>query len=1190
MTVPTAKAFRQQVLKPADGVFLFHARAIERLIEAQLGTRLLGVSVPDLPYYLMPRADFLLGLETENAEALSVIEGLRLPRYVILLPSPPQLRLERRGLRRLQLDYWARAFEAEVARSWQDGRDHDRAYERFGARGLRDLIGAQGFAEVRDVLDRDGVTLPIWEDDLVCRSFAAMVVRLRYFAPGARGFFFPAARVWSQIDDWLIASGLDLPRPAEGKRLPGLLVRCRPGNAQLPSDPPLLPTGLPFGDSDPDLAQTEPKARRDRLARRLPDPSRSASTVTAGTGQELEQACLAALQRGAQRQLGGRVGQGSTAGLRAWLRRRLADALLSTRSAKADHAKRRAGPRNLALTALEEQMALARRSEDNDRFAVTLRALAAARRLVRGLLHPEADLPPPIEQFIAEQEGRAEAQMAASLAAKWKLSDGTAAGLRDLIARLAADDRRPSGSAAARAILRHLDQVLAERDSDYYRLRIGHWLLQPSRQALREILPFQSLLKSLRALDASRQQLEALPWALADLERFSAILGALTNSVTDRLEAQINPRLELAMREADFVPRNHRETVAAQKMRLELLDVIKRRRHLKFTDVRDIVARNILRLPDPTLRELVSGDRLARFDRTASRALPGVYRSGAFYIKGLQQLGAPLFGTDPGRWILSHLLLPFGSAFLVLKTLDLLVALVAHDEQAVQLATPTTVFLSGALVNLVVHSRVGRRLAAAFWAGTRALLRFLLFDGLRQLLRWGPMARLMKTGLVRALWGSLIHPLLIGTLPLLPVIALATLIDAVPVEPGLWLAGIAFALGTLARNTPAGRRFLDDLSTDVGLYLRRLNQTLLIGLIQRLLYFFKETMRRLAQWLNRVDEALTLQVGERPHRLLLKVTLAPMWRFAETLIEFYLTVLVEPQVNPVKHFPIVTIGHKLMLPFLPAITVALVDITGAVLPKFISYPFVTLTIALLPGLFGFLVWELKEDWRLYQANHRRGTPEDAAGVGAEIGVEPAIVGAHGETMAGLMMRGFHRGTLPKGFDRLRQVIGEEIREQLPYPSRLRRAQRHLEEVQYAMCVFFERELTFALREHRYDPECALQHVETGRPRIATHLVELQADLYLGPNEAPPSRPAPVADLARHDHLKLRVSISQQGTGIRVAAELQGASAHLSRDCWSRVLEDLRVFAGRAGAPMCQIDIAVPAATPRPHRAAALVPC
>ncbi|MCF7990738.1 MAG: sulfite exporter TauE/SafE family protein, partial [Thiohalocapsa sp.] len=229
MSTVTAKAFRQEILKPAEGLFLFHARAIERLIEEQLGERLRGVSIPDLPYYLMDKQHFLEGLETENAEALSVIEGLRLPNYVILLPSPSDQGLDEHSFARLRRDYWARSFEAEVARAWQMSRDDNQDAASYGAAALLDLVGEHAFAEIRDVLDRDGVTLPIWDDELVCRSFVAMVTRLRYFAAGARGFYFPAVRVWPEIDRWLSSSGLDLPEPLSKQRLPMLLMRSRPG-------------------------------------------------------------------------------------------------------------------------------------------------------------------------------------------------------------------------------------------------------------------------------------------------------------------------------------------------------------------------------------------------------------------------------------------------------------------------------------------------------------------------------------------------------------------------------------------------------------------------------------------------------------------------------------------------------------------------------------------------------------------------------------------------------------------------------------------------------------------------------------------------------------------------------------------------------------------------------------------------
>ena len=1251
MSTASAKAFRQHILKPAEGIFLFHARAIERLIQEQFGTRLQDVSIPNLPYYLMPRQEFLFGLETENTEALSVIEGLRLPNYVILLPSPVDQGLEDRGFRRLRHDYWARGFEAEVARAWHMARDDNQDFDLYGAQALKTLVGEHAFAEIRDVLDRDGMTLSIWDDFLVCRSFVATVVRLRYFAPGARGFFFPAIDAWSEIDHWLSASGLDLPEPLQANRMPMLLVRSRPGGGDLPTEVPLLPTALPFGCSDPDLPRAIAAAQTPVSPKALPNlmPEVTVSPVAADVGERddtgaaahelattLEQRCMEALGRGfrIRRRRGwmrrSRDGLGD-------LGRRLVGRLLllpgiddigfpilgpKGRGGRRERWHQRLHDLDLAL--FERAVGCAQRAEFEDRFALALRYLAEARRLAQRLNQrltqrlddhrnrPERSLPAAVERTIAERELAAEADLANLLAAKWKLDPTSATEIRTLIGRLAAEDRRRYGSTPARALLSALEQVLLEGGNDYFELRPVTWLLTLTRTRMRQVLPFQSLLQALRALEIGHQRLEEMLWPIADLERFDQALSTLTKRIHARFDAQIGPRLDRAMREADFVPRDHRETVAAQKMKLELLDVIKLRRHLKFTDVRDVVARNILRLPDPTLVEFFRGDRLRRFDRTATRALPGVYHPGEFYIKGLQQLSAPLFGTNLGRTIMRHLLLPFGGAYLLLKSLDLMVHVIPHIDQTFHVNTTVSVLLVGGVINSLAYSGLGRHLAVTLWRGASYLVRFILYDGMRRLLRWKPMVNLLSTGLIRGLGRNLVQPLLIGTLPLIPIIVLAVFVDEVPIEPGLWLAGLAFALGTLLRNTPTGRRFLDNLSTSVGTFLRRANQALFIGAIQQLLYFFKEVTRRFSQLLYRVDEALTHHLGEHPLSLVVKAVLAPLWRLAEGLIQFYVTVLVEPQVNPVKHFPVVTVGHKLMLPFLPAITAAFIDISASVLPKVIAYPLVTLTIILLPGLFGFLVWELKENRKLYQANHRPALSPDLDATRVEQGesermvwIEPAVIGAHGESMHGLMSRGFHSGTLPKGFDRLRKVISDEIRDEVPYPKSLRRVQRQLEEVQQTVCVFFEREFAFALRERCQDLDCSLRRVETSSPRIATNLIELRADLFADaalpssqtasaqpppiqppPIQPPPMQPPPIqptaskplpasAETPHEEALQLCIRISLAAGGIRFEATVQGCTGLIGPRCWSLISEDLRLFAGRAGARQFETDIALP---------------
>jgi hypothetical protein len=73
-----------------------------------------------------------------------------------------------------------------------------------------------------------------------------------------------------------------------------------------------------------------------------------------------------------------------------------------------------------------------------------------------------------------------------------------------------------------------------------------------------------------------------------------------------------------------------------------------------------------------------------------------------------------------------------------------------------------------------------------------------------------------------------------------------------------------------------------------------------------------------------------------------------------------------------------------------------------------AYTLAGTVIAGIPGIFGFLVWELKENWRLYAANRPKG-------------LQPMIIGRHGETMGRLLKPGFHSGTIPKLFAKLRRA-------------------------------------------------------------------------------------------------------------------------------------------------------------------------
>ena len=117
-----------------------------------------------------------------------------------------------------------------------------------------------------------------------------------------------------------------------------------------------------------------------------------------------------------------------------------------------------------------------------------------------------------------------------------------------------------------------------------------------------------------------------------------------------------------------------------------------------------------------------------------------------------------------------------------------------------------------------------------------------------------------------------------------------------------------------------------------------------------------------------------------------KAVLGVGWFAVSYILRFYLNVFIEPQFNPLKHFPVVTVSAKILFhlgnrsspPRGALRTVvgerAALAIGGANLLG-------------LPGMFGFFVWELKENWRMYQRRAART-------------LRPALVGHHGETLTG----------------------------------------------------------------------------------------------------------------------------------------------------------------------------------------------
>src|SRR5262249_41858893 len=170
---------------------------------------------------------------------------------------------------------------------------------------------------------------------------------------------------------------------------------------------------------------------------------------------------------------------------------------------------------------------------------------------------------------------------------------------------------------------------------------------------------------------------------------------------------------------------------------------------------------------------------------------------------------------------------------------------------------------------------------------------------------------------------------------------------------------------TLLLNSALGQQ-LEEAATDAlvrGWHL--LSVDLFPGLFRWVMRLFKRLLEGVERVIYTVDEWLRFRQGDSELSFYVKVVLGTVWFAVTYIVRFVVNLLIEPQINPIKHFPVVTVAHKLVLTLLvPPLTHALALTMEPALAATVA-----LTIGFcIPGVFGFLVWELKENWKIYRAN------------------------------------------------------------------------------------------------------------------------------------------------------------------------------------------------------------------------------
>ncbi|MDB5353387.1 MAG: hypothetical protein JWN86_4634 [Planctomycetota bacterium] len=626
--------------------------------------------------------------------------------------------------------------------------------------------------------------------------------------------------------------------------------------------------------------------------------------------------------------------------------------------------------------------------------------------------------------------------------------------------------RRGTWTAEAR-ILYDLQSLCVEQEREVFEVNLVGWLISFGKRPLKRPLPN---LKLIRISTHLRRALARLPRSrIGEPERsiLTAFLVSASDAAEETTRERFRPLIGRALERADFRPANLPERVSFERMTEELLDEVVDRSYLSMGDVRDAISRSDLRQPDLAgPLDLWRGDRVLKANRKFAVSLEGVYHRGEIYLRLLQRFSQLAFGTRIGRWLTLYVVLPYGGAFGALVTVEELLGLLHFHRDFKHYQN---VLALGTLILFAIHSARFRDLLSLLLHRAWRILRAVLID---------TPAWLLKRPAVRALLASpafdLIQRLVLRPLPFAAAAFATVFILNHDRRIAAGFAATSYAVLSLFLGTRIGR-LTEEIVWDAGIKAwKRLSVDFLPGLLRFILDLFDAILETVERILYMVDEKLRFRSGQGRVIFWIKAVFGVIWKIITYVIRIFINLMVEPTINPVKHFPTVTVAAKMILPEWLHIANAIsrpFAFLGPVPSTAIGWTLVVF----LPGLAGFFVWELKENWRLFEANR-------------PMFLRPTMIGHHGETMRRLVLPGFHSGTIPKLFTKLRRGVRFAC---LKGDPRLeRKAREGLHHVEIPIQHFINRGLlAFLIDCHRF----AEGEIRVCEVKLATNRVKVILD-------------------------------------------------------------------------------------------------
>ena len=193
----------EQTFRAGEGVLLVEGRVLRRVIKAHRNIKGLGLSVPHVHCYALPRDELLRVAAPEDIDPnvrATLTRSTEL-RSVILVARLSAAETSRLPAAEVTNRLWRAAFHARIHVEVEERMDSGVLPE-AAVRERIDRIGQTEFDEIREMLRQDDVLLPPGSDREAYAEFVALFLELRYFAPRLLATTFPslnAAKVEPEI-------------------------------------------------------------------------------------------------------------------------------------------------------------------------------------------------------------------------------------------------------------------------------------------------------------------------------------------------------------------------------------------------------------------------------------------------------------------------------------------------------------------------------------------------------------------------------------------------------------------------------------------------------------------------------------------------------------------------------------------------------------------------------------------------------------------------------------------------------------------------------------------------------------------------------------------------------------------------------------------------------------------------------